>query len=176
MAVINDYVNSALVETSARKIVAPQNAQGGHVHKLVQTFEVAAGDDDGSVYRLFKEIPATAVLVSAQILNDAITGGTDYDLGLYKPGAGGDVVDKDVLADGEDLSSANSRISPADGLGAVDLADVNKPLWQLSSAPEGGSPYTVENKPQAFDIALTANTVGTGAGTITAILEFVNPG
>jgi hypothetical protein len=47
-------------------------------------FEVAAADDNASIYRLFK-LPPTAIVTSLIVGNDAIAGLTDPQFGLYKP-------------------------------------------------------------------------------------------
>jgi len=174
MAVINDYVSSSLVSTNTgRRRVRAQNAQGSDLIHICTTFEVAAADDNASVYRLFPNIPSGAVMHSLRLACDAIANATDYDMGLYRPlSEGGAVVDKDILADGMDISAGYSRILALDALVSVDLADVNKKLYELSI---GGTPYTVANAPPFFDICLTANTVGTAAGTITVFGAYWKP-
>ena len=101
MAVINDYVSSSLVSTNTgRRRVRAQNAQGSDLIHICTTFEVAAADDNASVYRLFPNIPSGAVMHSLRLACDAIANATDYDMGLYRPlSEGGAVVDKDILAD-----------------------------------------------------------------------------
>lgn len=165
MAVINEYVDSSLVSTSARRRVAAQKAEGGSLVFLDQNFEVAAGDDDGSVYRVFKSIPSSAVFSSLRLACDAITSGTDYDIGLYLPDYGA-VVDKDVLADGLNPSAGYTPILALDALKTVDLANFGKNLWELARDGAGALAYTETSHPAAFDICITANTVGSGAGTI----------
>lgn len=171
MAVEDKYVNSALLATSTRQRVPAQNAQGGTVTHVIQTFETAAADDDGSVYRIFKNIPATAIPLEMRMACDAITSGSDYDFGLYLPDSGA-VVDKDVLADGLDPSSGYSRILALDLLATVDLASCNKNLWELARDGAGSLSYTIDNHPAAFDLCLTANTVGSSASTITIFGSF----
>ncbi len=162
MAVQDKYVNSNL---AAGKKSRPIASVGENQITMVQTLEIAAADDDGSVYRFFKDVPSTYIPVSITVACDAITSGTDYDLGLYKVGVAGAVVDKDVLMDGQTLASALTRATGTQlGLGNVDLADAAKTLGVLSAQT------TVD---PSYDIALTANTVGSAAGTVTIIATFV---
>lgn len=167
MAVEDKYVHSQIV--AGRTTVPGLAAQGWPIVACVATFETAAANDDGSVFRLFPSIPSSAIPKMLRIACDAITGMTDVDLGLYKPGVGGAEVDKDILADGVNPSAGYSRILALDGLVTVDLANALKPLWELVSGT------TIINRPATYDICLTANTMGSGVGTITAYFEYWNP-
>lgn len=155
MAVINDYVNS---DYKSGKLLDAKSNGGTSLKTFVISFEVAASDDDGSVYRLMS-IPSTASIFDLAISNDAITGGTDYDIGLYDTSDNGSaVVDKDLFADGLDLSSAGDK---ANANTAPDIADIGKKIWEYSALS------LTENPSKEYDLAITANTVGTAAGTIT---------
>lgn len=165
MAVENKYVNSNL---ASDKLDTPAIVKVGDSYVGVTTFETAAADDDGSIYRLFKNLDPELIPIRIKIGNDAITSGTDWDLGLYETlsdGQGGTVVDADVFVDGADLSSANASGSLLDGLSAVDVANRAKRLYE-----HGG--HTIKTKRQGYDLALTANTVGSAAGTVTVIALF----
>lgn len=161
MAVEDKYVET---NTAAGKLPKSVFSVGADTITLIATEEIAAADDNGSVYRLFKGVPSNYIPVEVTIATDGITGGTDYDLGLYKVGVGGAAVDADVLADGQTLASALTRATGHQlGLGAVDIADAGKTLFELSGeSTDDGS----------YDIALTGNTVGTAAGTVTVIAKF----
>ena len=85
---------------------------GGHLRAQVATIEVAAADDDTSVYRLFR-LPSNAKVTAIMVFNDAITGGTSYDVGLYRTAAdGGAAVDVDAFASAVDMSSARAAAGP----------------------------------------------------------------
>lgn len=158
MAVVNTKSN-IITNADATPMVRSQRALcGAPVLTAVATLETAAADDDGSVYR-FVRLPSNAVLHSIGIYNDAITSGTDYDLGLYRTAAdGGAVVDKDIFVDG--ASMATARVTALDGLFHTnDIANIEKKLYELV-------PLTTD--PQInYDLCLTANTVGSAAGTLT---------
>lgn len=162
MAVEDKYTDT---KTAAGKITDSFAAQGQKTVTLIGTEEIAAADTDASVYRFFKSIPATYIPVQIDILCDAITGGTDYELGLYKVGVGGAAIDIDALMGTQDLSSALTRASGQGlGLAAVDIANIASDLGTLSAQTDLDS---------AYDICLTANTVGSGAGTISIIATFI---
>jgi len=155
MAVENKYTNTLMAaNTPAPAIVS----SGAKLVVFAATFEVAAADDDGSVYRIFKAVPSWLIPVRIEVGCDAITGGTDWDLGFYDPvERGGAVIDKDNLMDGQTLATASNMA--LNGLGIVDVANIEKRFFELAG-------LTSLNDKPAMDIALTANTVGTAAGTV----------
>lgn len=167
MAVRDEYAN-ANTEAGKLDIGGLVNATG-HVYGGVATFEIAAGDDDASVIRIFKNVPADLIPVSLRISCDALTGCTDVDCGLYEPDErGGAVIDKDILADGVDIAAGFSRILGKDLLVSVDLADAQKRLYQLA-----GHTLAAGTRKAGYDIALTFNTIGSGAGTVTVVGLFI---
>lgn len=151
MAVELKYANSAL--TNFKYL---DSSKSGNIFASGQSVAVAAADDDGSVYGL-AIVDSSWVPAQINIQTTAITGGTDYDLGLYEVGNGvpGAVVDKDVLMDGQTMASASQTLN---GMSAVTADKRGQELWQLlglSADPQ-----------KKYVLALTANTVGTAAGTI----------
>lgn len=163
MAVRDEYAN-ALTEAGSLDIGALVDGQGP-VKGGVATFEIAAGDDDTSVIRIFKNVPSEVIPLSLRISCDAITGCTDVDCGLYETN-GGAVIDADLLADGVDIAAGFSRILGKDLLVSVDLANAQKRLYQLAG-------HTFLTKKPGYDIALTFNTIGSGAGTVTVVGLFL---
>lgn len=163
MAVRDEYAN-ALVEAGSLDIGALVDGQG-KVFGGVSVFEIAAADDDASVIRIFKNVPAEVIPVSLRIACDALTGCTDVDCGLYETN-GGAVIDKDILADGVDIAAGFSRILAKDLLVTVDIADAKKRLYQLAG-------HTFSTKKPGYDIALTFNTIGSGAGTVMVVGLFI---
>ena len=160
MAVENKYSDA---DVAAGKKASALSAYGTKQVTLVGTVAVAAADDDGSIYRVISGVPSSLVPVNIAIHNTAITGGTDYDLGLYKPNSGA-VVDADILADGLDLSSAVTIATWNNaGLTTLSIADGAETLGELSAQTDVDASY---------DIALTANTVGTAAGTVRVTATF----
>lgn len=163
MAVENKYVNAS---AEAGEIYPSEKVSGAKTISIATTFEVAAADDDGSIYRIFKSLPATLVPIDIKINNDAITAGTDYDLGFYNPEKG-TVIDKDSLVDGGDLSSAHAVGSELSGLTALDAAYIGKNLGEILNGKLSNT-----TKYETVDVCLTANTVGTAAGTVSVRATF----
>lgn len=158
MAVENKYVDSS-------KHIEARFASGARKFQKVTTFEVAAADDDGSIYRV-ATIPSNACITNILIRNDAVTGGTDYDVGVYKTTTSGAVVDADYFGDGLDLSSGHASGSELSGISALPVEDSSKRLYEMLGV-------TLANSEDVYDIALTANTVGTAAGTVVTIIEYL---
>lgn len=133
----------------------------GVLKEQVGYVEVAAADDDTSVYRMCR-IPSNARISELAVKNDAVTGGTDYELGVYQTADnGGAVVDSDVLASVIDMSSARAVFTEID---TVIEEDSEKRLWELLGL--------TEDSHRQYDIALTGQTVGTAAGTIALRLRY----
>lgn len=162
MAVENKYVDAKI---AAGKLADAAQVFGRPVQALVQTFEVAAADDNGSMYRIGYNLNPNLIPIDIKVFNDALTGGTDWDLGLYKSNLGA-VISKDVFADGLDFSSAAAIAAPKNGLAAVDIANLERRLYEWAG-------HTVANKEGGYDLVLTANTVGSAAGTVTVVALFV---
>lgn len=165
MSVVNGYVQT---EVAAGKLASALESQGSKSLISVITFEVAAADDNASVYRLIKGINPDMVIVDAKIANDALTAGTDWDLGLYETqddnGGAGAVIDKDCYADGIDLSSAHASGSELSAISIVDQANRAKTVEEIAFAT------VAAGRKRSYDLCLTANTVGSAAGTVTVIV------
>lgn len=139
----------------------------GRIFSQVATVEVAAGDDDTSVYRFFR-VPSNAVILRLELFNDAITAGTVYNFGVHQTAAnGGAVVDVDAFASSVDLSSA--RVVPLDlRFEASGVQTIEQKLWQIVTA----SPALTVDPNVDYDITATGATVGTAAGTISLRIEY----
>lgn len=160
MAVLDKYADSNISGNVVNKLLTALAAGTGELFVMAQTYEIAAADDDTSVIRFFKSVPGTLVPIFIGVANDAITAGTDYDLGFYKPDLGA-VIIKDCLLNGGDLSAAHALgLGSLNGMSAVDVANVGKKIYELAG-------HTITTRLEAYDIALTANTIGSAAGTVT---------
>jgi len=160
MAIENKYV---LAATAAEK-KAPALYTNGTGNIVMQaTVEVAAADDNDSIYRLFRDIPANAVPLSIAVYNTAITSGTSYSLGLYKTNLGV-VVSAACFASALDVSSARVIATANNaGMTAINIATLAANLGVLSGQSEPDS---------AYDIAFIAGAVGSAAGTIRVVATF----
>lgn len=155
------YVDSNIV--AGKKTSALFTGAGAETVTMAQTVTIASGDANGDVYRVFAGVPSSLVPLKIEVFNTAITGGTDYDLGLYEVNSGA-VVDADILADGVSMATARTIATSNNvGMTTVDIADGLESLGELSAQTEVDS---------AYDVALTANTVGTADGTIRVVATF----
>lgn len=165
MAVEDKYVNA---DKAAGKKAVPALLNGDEGKQAVTTFEVAVADDNGSIFRVFR-VNATMIPIAITVTNDTITAGTDYDVGIYDVldgPTGGSAKDADGLGATLDLSSAHAEGAGLTGLGAIDLANADQPLWFHAGDTE-------TDHPGEYDIALTGVAVGSAAGTITVKATFV---
>lgn len=168
----NKYTN-ATTELGGK--VMPGLGAPGRILQLVGTYEKTAADNDTSVLRVGR-VPANAVPVphESKLNNDALTGATDIDVGVYKPsalgGVDGAVVDKDILADGLNIAAGNALASPVAAFPAVSIESFGKTLRELVDAAAGTT-----SEAQEYDVAITGNTFGTATGTIAWSLTFLLP-
>ena len=158
MAVENKYTD-ANVAAANRAMVG----RGGTELVVFEGFAaVAAADDDGSIYRIVKDLPSSFRPVRCTVQTDGITGGTDYELGLYDRNLGA-VVSKGLFMTNQTMASASRAL---DGLANVTVVNL---MNRLSIAELLG--LTASSAKPAYDLALTGDTVGTAAGNIRVILE-----
>lgn len=164
-AVINDYVN-ALVVSGKRDL--GHFVGGSEPGIIVVTFEVAAADSDGSIYRVVKNIHPDIILTNIKLWTDAITSGTSYSLGLYQTLAeGGAIIGTgDQFLSAKDISAGNLHASPIDGMTAVDIANIGNKIFEHAG-------HTILTKKRGYDLAVTATTVGSAAGTVSLQIDYV---
>lgn len=147
-SVFNVYATPAIINDN-RDIKA-------NVFAASETVEVAAADDNNSIY-LFVPIKSADRLIDLYVMNDAITGGTSYDFGLFTfDGTTATEIDVDVYASAVDLSSARGPTSI--GFEARNIANIKQRVWQNAGLTEDSG--------LTYYIGAKANTVGTAAGTI----------
>lgn len=133
------------------------------------TFETAVADAAGDIRRLFT-VGAHEIPVECKIINDAISGATDIDLGLYRPGVDGAVVDADALMDGTDISAGIAWASASNGLAALGVEEQGtKAFFDIANDVDTGD--VIGALPDdSYDVALTFNSEIAAAATITVLL------
>lgn len=166
MAAYNEFVTQnasskvADVDVSARFCGAP-------VKKQLFSFEKAAADINGSIWRVARISPFAKIL-SVKLAMDNITSLTDLDIGFYKPlEVGGTAIDKDCIKDGFDGHTGQTALAEM-YTNATQIADVGKEAYLLAGITAANA-----KKYGAFDVALTGNTAGTSVGTISGVIEYV---
>ena len=172
MAVENKYINTTDLNTDGTP-KRPRNARavrqfGAHEYMAKFTFEVAAADDNDSIYRVFTRVPPNIIPTSFLILSDGLTSSSDWNVGVAHPlGRGGAVISENCLADALDLSTAKTLIAPANGLAAVAIENVGQSrLWEIAG-------LTLASTIRDLDIILKGVAVGSAAGTIAGILRYI---
>lgn len=171
MAVFNAYVTnnaSASAAVAADQDVAVRFS-GGTVKRIPFSFEVAAADDNASIYR-FARIPANAIITSLKLLSDATAGLTDVQFGIYKTlDLDGTVIDVDAIAVSVDITA-----------GKAVLTEMLIPSAACGSYPNFGKTVidcagagSTQNEYGSVDVAMTTPAGASAAGTIAGYLEFV---
>lgn len=158
MAVANTK-STAITNADATnpRVINPSFLSGANLRCSIGYAEVAAADDNASVYRCVR-LPSNAVVQRVEVLNDAITAGTSYDVGIYKTAdGGGAVVDADLFASALDMTS--ERYLPLDAMfERLDIDQMEKRLFEHAG-------LTTDPKIE-YDVCFTANVVGSAAGTV----------
>ena len=172
MGIVNTKATAVThADADSRTSLTPAHIARGNPNKHRGVVAVAAADDDTSVFRIGR-VRSKDLVSSIKIAHTALTSGTDYDIGLHSVAeAGGAVVDKDFFADGLDLSSARTvltevRYSSITASAANGISSGEKRVWeQLGLTSDPGLEY---------DLTITANTIGSAAGTILVEYETVS--
>lgn len=171
MAVESKHANTLL---DANSNLIHQNlfalfGTGMNVKALFSRVEIAAADDNNSVYILWRNLPATLVPLAIMIATDGLTAGTDFNLGIFEPTKNdtvGAVIDDNCFADALDLSSAVASLNPKTALDG--MKDVALDNYYKSLMEHAGDDVTT--KLAGYDIGLTGIAVGSAAGGVHALM------
>lgn len=169
MAVYDDYVDTQIL---AGRTTGAITGQGANLVVLKAAFDTVAAHDAGSIYRVFKSIPSSAVPIMLGVATDGVTGMNDVDIGLYKVGAGGAAVSAEALKSTLDLSSAvtlgTAMTGMGNGLGNLDSNTYGKSLWELAGE-------TLSSRQFAYDIGLKSVADLSEADRICVVAFFAFP-
>jgi hypothetical protein len=159
--------SQAIINRDAKpRVLTDAHLVRGPLYEAVGTLEIAAADTDASIFR-FVRLRSSDRVSTVHVFSDAITGGTSFDVGLYHTLADGSaVVSAALFGSALDLSSA-SGVSGTDATfeaTITNIALIEKRIWELLG---------LATDPQIeYDLALTANTVGTAAGTVSVKVRY----
>ena len=164
MAVVNTLSTLVTNADASPRVMNPVIEDGGRERSIFGAVVVAAGDDDTSTFRVCR-VKSHWRIKSILKRNDAITGGTDYDVGLYDTAEnGGAVVDVNAYADAISLAAADTAGTDV-AFDARAIENGGNTVWEdLGLTSDPGLEY---------DLVFTGVTVGTAAGDITADVTFV---
>lgn len=134
------------------------------------TFETEAADAAGDIKALFR-VGAHEIPLECWIINDAIAGATDVELGLYRDDES--VVDIDALMGTTDISAGIAYAARTDGLSALAAEERGiLPFFEIANDVIAGD--VVGALPNdSYWVALTLNSEITAAGTITIYLATI---
>ena len=159
---MTNYSNSGF--TTQDKV--PSTFGGARTYTIDARAAVAAADNDGKIYVL-GVVTANERPTDITVQTTAITGGTDYDLGLYlinPDGTVGAVVDRDTFMDGQTMATASNVLN---GFAAPAITARGGTVRELLVA--AGITLNATNDFPQYYLALTGVTVGTADGTVRVI-------
>jgi len=160
MAVENKWVDA---NVAAGKKTAPSKVMPGMVFGFACTFEVAAADDNDSVYKLAL-IGGNMVPLTLSLNSDAIAGFTSMDLGFYTEA--GVAVDQDILVAQHDVNGGFARGSELNLLHDLPIDKIGKPVYEILGK-------TLTTKENAYVLAITAVAAPSAAGTMSVYGTFL---
>lgn len=167
MGTANTKCNNVTNLDATPRVMNPTYLMGGILKEQVGTVEIAAADDNNSVYRVGR-VHSSWRISDIVRYNDAITSGADYDVGLYDTAAnGGAVVNINCFADAVSLVSA-SVTGTKDLYEAgsdVGVEDIEQRVWEMAGLTEDPGKF--------MDVCYTGVTVGSGAGTLSVKIRYV---
>lgn len=169
----------AVVDQSTTQLVHPVAAvenTGARLLQIQKVITLGASESDLSKYFL-GELPDMAVIESITLEGAAVTGFSSADVGLYN--VDGSVISANCLASALDLSTTSglgtgptgSPIRPAST--AIGAANATKRVFELASHVNKAYPASGEtNRKAKYRVILTANTRGSGTGTLVARIRY----
>lgn len=165
MAVANTKSTIVTNADAAPRTMTDAHLAHGTLREQRAVVEVLAADDNNSVYRLFRV--HTSWMISQLLLwNDALTSGTDFEIGAYDTlENGGAVIDSSAWGDA--ISMASARVVPLDvTFELLNIDKIEKRIWEqlgLATDPR-----------KLVDICLKGVAVGSAAGTIAGICRYTD--
>ena len=145
---------------------APANNSGAKVSVITALVNITATDSANSTWKIAR-VPSAISIHRIHIDCTAITGGTDFSLGLYSVSNAVNVepdpISATLFASSLNFATAQRNIN---GLTNISVANVGKYLWELTGES------LIENPNKLYDIVLKANTIGTTAGSVSFKIEY----
>lgn len=169
MALVNTKSTAITNLDSTPPVMNGFHLMGGRVHEAVATVEIAAADCANSVYRMVR-VHSSWRICNIIRYNDAITSGTDYDVGLYETAENGGAV-KNINCFADAVSLASGVVVGIEDLyeagGDEGVEDLEKRVFEF--AGESTDPN------RFYDLCYTGVTPGSGAGTLSVRVQYVTP-
>lgn len=141
---------------------------GARVYESVATVEMAAADDDNSIYRLFR-VRSNWRITNLEIANDVVTGASANDVGLYDTADNGAAVVAScgtLWASALDFTSAAGFTDRTYEATATNIDKVDKQVWELAGLTSDPN--------KEYDICIKSTTACTGtSGTVSAKMKYI---
>lgn len=137
----------------------------GRVREQIGIAEIAAADDTASKYRVGR-VHSSWRICGIFRKNDAITCGSDYNVGLYdtaENGAGD--VDENLFADAISLAT-ESKVPVDDMNEALGIENNAKRIYEMLGLSADPNKW--------YDLVYTGIAPGTGAGTLVVRTQYVD--
>lgn len=152
----------ANVGATPQKRSSPALVAGGLSRESVQAWAKVAGDGNGTIYFL-NELPSDAIIVSALLNNDALTGATSADFGLYK-------IDKGLTNLGGPSTTTGDYTAGASVAGTPNSTPVDAGAIYMSAQDiSAGFAIASEKNLMSNITAQTVTTLGAAARGILAL-------
>lgn len=166
MAVVNTKSTIVTNADAAPVDLTAATISHGRVREQVAKVEVAAADDDASVYRLFR-VWSSWRISTLQIAADALDSSAAYEIGVYQTAEnGGAVVDADEFGSAVAMETALAMTDVIFEAAATEIDKIEMPLWERIGEAADTKRW--------YDICATATTAGVAAGTIAGRLRYVD--
>lgn len=160
---------ATIITNSDADPVTPNSPKlnGGIVRSKRGTVEVAAADDNNSVYR-FARVHTSWHVLEILLWNDAIQSGADFNLGAHDTAEnGGAAILDNAWGDAISMTSARAASGPLNAtFENLNIDKIEKAVWEVLGLASDPSKYV--------DITLTGITVGSGAGTISMEVRYTD--
>jgi hypothetical protein len=184
MAIINAYSNPVITGNVITKSGRGLISNGADGCTLFAQCSPAASDNNGSIYRLFKNLNRNITILGIQVANTVLTTGTSYGLGLYATDLSTTLYTTAAYFSGAmNLTTGHANITSGylDGMLGITMATAGagydgfptlayqNRLFEHAGFSIGSNPST----PDSFDLCLTATTASTVAGTVAVLINFV---
>ncbi len=157
-----EFRSSSLV-TNADTVPAVLNSprvDGGGERVKVATISVVNADSIASILRLFR-VPSNAVMTDLKLYCPAITTAA-VDIGLYRTAKdGGAVVDADLFASAQVLTSALNGTDVLHESGVFSLTNSAQELWQAAGLTSDPSVF--------YDVAMTLTAAAGSTGVVKVV-------
>ena len=163
MAVASTYSTEVTNHKSVENTKNPTTATEGASFSSSATAAVAAADDDGSKYFMLP-VHSGWSIKHIWFFNDAMSGGTDYSVGLYTTASTPVAVVSAAYTATISVSAARTTAPIDAAFGTRNITAVNQKVWEDAGATADSNRW--------YYLTLLANTVGDVAGDVTVVCEY----